>query len=160
MSEFKPITLNTQEECDEFVKDRIDRAKKQVAEQYKDYEDLKANNTKLTADLGKANDDLKTAQDTIKENTTKIEGLQAQVHKYEIDSVKTKVAQEFKLPSGLESRLNGEDEEAIREDAKALAESLKITEPTPPMFENNDGGTEDNTLREGMRNMLKNAKGE
>lgn len=56
----------------------------------------------------------------------------AQIHKYETDSVKTRVALEIGLPYEMASRLTGDNEEAIRTDADNLAKLIG-TKSAPPL---------------------------
>jgi len=54
MGEFKVI--NTQEELDSVIKDRIERERKSISEKYSDYEELKKKNTESEAQVSKLSD--------------------------------------------------------------------------------------------------------
>lgn len=109
MSEFKPI--ETQEDFDNMVKDRIARAQKSVEEKYKDYESLK----QKTTDYEKQLADFKAEKSTLeKEKAT----LQGDVDKANLTNLKYRVAIAEGIPISLADRLQGETEEEIKKDAK------------------------------------------
>lgn len=126
MSEdFKPI--ETQEQLNAIIQKRVEQAKRSGAEEeakkYADYDDLKEKAGKVT--------DLETELNKLKEDAAGLDDLKAKVHKYEIDSVKTKVALEEGLPYEFAARLNGEDEETIKADAQAMAKLIKPIQGAP-----------------------------
>lgn len=114
--EFKAI--NTQEEFDAAIKSRLDRERKTIEGKYSDYESLKTQIAALTKEKGdleqKAADEKKTIQD-------QLDAANAKAKKLELDSIRTKVAIEKKLPLDLRTRLAGETEEEIKADADNLA---------------------------------------
>ena len=114
--DFKAIT--TQEEFDAAIKSRLERERKTIESRYSDYESLKAqidNLTKEKSDLEKAKaEDAKKIQD-------QLDAANAKTKKLELDSIRTKVAIEKKLPLELRTRLSGETEEEIKADADNLA---------------------------------------
>lgn len=102
--EFKPI--ETQEQLNAVIGDRIKRAQDSVRREYADYADLKrASETWADAEAD-YKDKLQKANDTIR--------------RYETDSLKRKIAEEVGLPVALASRITGDDEAAMRTDAEAL----------------------------------------
>ena len=122
MSEtFNPIT--TQEEFDAAIKTRLERERNK----YADYDDLKTQVGTLT-----------TERDTYKQQ---VEERDAKIRKYETDSVKTRIAQEKGLPAGMASRLSGETEEDIAQDADNLAQIFRTIKGPAPMFEGGQGGS-------------------
>jgi predicted RNase H-like nuclease (RuvC/YqgF family) len=112
--DFTPI--NTQEEFDSAIRERLTRERETAAKKYEGYVP-KAEHEKSINDFQKQLDDL-TAKYADSDKT--IETLKAQVHKYETDSVKTKIAHEVGLPYGMASRISGESEDDIRKDAESL----------------------------------------
>lgn len=136
MSEFKPI--ETQEELDAIILKRVDQAKRSVRqeleEQYAGYDELKAKADGLEKEL-----------ETNKQRVAELEPLEQKVHAYEIDSVKTRVALEEGLPYSFASRLNGDTEEAIREDAKAISKVIGSQNRAPL------GGAEEVLTKEGAK---------
>lgn len=161
MSEFKVI--ETQEQLDAIIGERVARAEKKGEEkalkQYSDYEDLKKQLEEKIAKVNELNSQLTAQAENATTNAQEMEDLKVKLHKYETDSVKTRVAHEMGLPFDLAARLSGDDEETIRADAKALAEVVgKATTAAPlgspePVVKGND---RDSALRE----MLTGMKGE
>lgn len=132
MSEtFKAIT--TQEEFDKAIQERLARQKESIEKQYADYAGLKAKNTELETEIGALKTTLsETGQKT--ENYDKdIAELNAKIAGYETANMRTKIALQHGIPHDLASRLVGEDEKSITEDAKKLAELVKQKYPVPPL---------------------------
>lgn len=118
MAEFKPI--NTQEEFDAAIKDRIERAERSVEQKYADYGKLKDQITKLE-DEKKALETRISGFDQEKADVQKKldEALQ-KTKDLEKDALKTNAAIEAGLPLDLRNRLTGETAEAIKADAENL----------------------------------------
>lgn len=135
MSEFKPI--NTQEEFDAAISARLERERGK----YADYEDLKQQVTKLTTERDTANQQLADAN--------------AKITKYETDSVKTRIAREKGIPAEMASRLTGETEEEIMQDADTLAQIFKASKGTAPLFDNSQpvGDDNDAALKQLLQNL-------
>jgi len=138
---FTPI--ETQEQFDEMVQERIGRAKDSVRKEYEGYvkpEDVEKKLGDLQKQLGGSADTVKSLTEEKAALEAQIEEANTKIAKYENDSVKTKVATEYGLPIDAIPFLQGTDEETI----KASAESLKglvgannvppmaSTEVTPP----------------------------
>lgn len=111
--------IETQEQLDKVIGERIKRAEKQAAEKYADYDDLKKQNAQLT--------------EQVQKHKATVDELNAKVHQYETASVKTKVALEMGLPYQMASRLTGDDEKAIRADAEAMVKLIGNNRPTAPL---------------------------
>ena len=122
MSDFTPI--ETQEQLDKVIGERIRRAEQKAAEKYADYEDLKTQNAGYVTQISQLQTQLQSQADKAKESETSIADLTAKVHQYETASVKTKVALEMGLPYQMASRLTGDDEKAIRADAEAMKQLI------------------------------------
>lgn len=124
--DFKPI--ETQEQFDQMIQDRITRAKDKVREEYSDYEDMK----QQVSDYQKKVEDL-TSQlanvDPAKD--ARISELEKQVSKYETDSVKIRAALKFGIPYEMASRISGADEESIMKDAESIAPLFKTKTAAP-----------------------------
>lgn len=128
MAEFKPI--NTQEEFDAAIGERIKRERETVSKKYADYDELKnkvANYETTIADMTKA---AKEAADKYAGYDKTLAELQGKVKGYETASVKTRIAHEAGLPYELAARLSGETEDDIRKDAETLAKL--VGKPNPP----------------------------
>lgn len=129
MTDFKVI--ETQEQLDEIIKDRIARAKESAAKEYADYDEIK----KAKADLEKQVADLteqakKNDEQTASHNET-VKELENKVHEYELSSAKTKIALEEGLPYELAQKLTGDDEDAIRADAQVMAKFVQQKQTAP-----------------------------
>ena len=118
--EFQPI--NTQEEFDARIADRLKRERDKFA----DYDALKAN----AAESGKR----------ISELEAKEKELTGRIRQYETDSAKTRIGLAAGLPHEMISRLSGTTEEEIKTDAEALAKLLKPRQLQPLYQPENNGG--------------------
>lgn len=120
--EFKPI--ETQEQLNAVIGDRLRRSEEQVKKQYEGYlspEEV-ANQTKdLTAQLNTANHDLEEAREKIKTHADELAERDLKIKGFEVNALKHKAAQEAGLPYGAVDFLKGDDEESI----KASAEGFK-----------------------------------
>ena len=86
----------------------------------------------LNEQLTGLNDQLKTLSDEKANLQTQLTEKDGQIAKYEIDSVKTRVARECGLSYDAIGFLQGEDEEAIRKSAESLR-SLVGAKTAPPL---------------------------
>lgn len=136
MSEFKPI--NTQEELDAVIGDRLKRERATVEKQYEGF--------LSPEDAAKQYEGWLSPKETAK----KYEGWlspeeaakkDAKIKGYETSSVKMRIAHEQGIPFELIDRLQGEDEKAIRRDAETLSAFLARSTPEAPL-----GSTEEPAL--------------
>lgn len=140
MAEFTPI--NTQEEFDAQIKDRLARQETKIRGEYSDYEDLKTKAQSWDAakeTYEKTIADNKTAFDDLNKKYTEATGKIAQ---YETDALKTKIALESGLPVGMISYLKGSTEEEIKKSAEDLGKFAKGGQVSPladPEGESHDG---------------------
>lgn len=155
---FEPI--ETQEQLDKVIGERLkqnrEKVENELKEKYGDYDALKSTN----AEHEKTISELK---DSLKEKEGKITELNGKVHKYETDSVKTRVAQEAGLPAGMAARLTGETEEELKKDAESLSKLIgKQGNPAPPFIPDpqNDPGQKDTAKKAAIKSMLSSMKGE
>lgn len=141
-------TIETQEQLDEIIKSRLERERAKVAketeEKFADYETIKGNNTNLQKQLEDLNKELAANKEKIANHDKEVEGLNSKIAQYEKDSVKTKVAIEMGIPFELKDKLSGDDEEAIRNDAKTLAAFVN-KQPGAPGYKSEapDGDSKD-----------------
>ena len=153
MGDFKVI--NTQEELDALIKDRIERERKSISEKYSDYDELKKRNAEYETQVSKLSEASKSfAAD--KENYEKqISELSSKIKGYETDSAKTRIALEAGLPFEMAGRLSGSTEEEIRKDAENLARF--ISKPAAAPVSSNEpakySDSRDDALRSLVRNM-------
>lgn len=150
--EFTPITINTQEEFDNLVKERIDRVKKTEASKYAGFDDFKAKAEKYDTDIKAKEDEI-----TAKDNT--IAELNAKVTKYERDSVKAKVLKEFGLSQDLSKWITGDDEDSMRANAQELQQIVGIQKTQPladPESEDEEADDERTALKKTLKTLRKN----
>lgn len=122
MADFK--TINTQEEFDNAIKDRLNRAENKIREEYKAW--ISPDEQKKQADAHKAEiENLKTAHSKELEKYAgydqKFADFESKIHGYEVSALKMRIAQEKKLPPESVEFLQGEDEESITQSAGRLA---------------------------------------
>lgn len=127
--DFKPIT--SQDEFDSMIRSRLERERNKIAEQYSDYDALKGqieNNQKQIDDLTKALSDANEQKNNIENQLKEKDSI---IGKYEIDSLKTKVANEFGLSYEATQFLAGSNEEEIRKTAESLQSLMGKSAPMP-----------------------------
>lgn len=132
MAEFKPI--ESQEQFDAMIKGRLEQAERSFIEKYGNSEELKTQLSEKDGKIAELSKQLEEASKKMESHKAEVDGLNAKVLKYETDSVKTRIAHEEGLPYEMASRLAGDNEEAIRADAKTLASMMKKNTPAPPPF--------------------------
>lgn len=131
MSEF--TVIETQEQLDKVIGDRIRRAEAKAAEKYADYETLKTQNADYVTQISQLQEQLQKQTETINGNQSIVDDLKAQVQNYESSSLKTKVALEMGLPYQMASRLSGSNEDEIRADAETMAKLIGKQKPVAPI---------------------------
>lgn len=122
MADFK--TINTQEEFDNAIKDRLNRAENKIRDEYKTW--ISPEDQKKAADAYKAEvETLKQAHAKELEKYAgydqKISDYESKIHGFEVSALKMRIAQEKKLPPESVEFLQGEDEQSITESAERLA---------------------------------------
>lgn len=154
--------IETQEQLDKVIGARIAKAKEAAkAELQSKLDELDTLTTKLEEKESKITsltDELETAKAAKTANEAKIADLTTKVQKYEADSVKTRIAQEFGLDAGLANRLTGETEEDIRKDAEALKGIVGST--SVQRINYNPESTAKDEENAALKNMLQAMKGE
>ncbi len=139
MSEFKVI--ESQEEFDARIKDRIERAKEKAIEDYKieikkTIDDLKSENSSLKNEVAGYKESL----EEVKGKDETIKGLNEKISAFERAEVKRNIALEYGLPLKLADKISGDDEDSMKKDAEGLAkyfsESKKSYEPPLKSYEN------------------------
>ncbi len=158
MGDFKVI--ETQEQFDAAVADRIKRAKETAEKKYEGWtspEDLE----KLTADhkakLDELNGSLNAANDKIANHDKEIADRDSKIKQYETDSVKTRVAHEMGLSYDAVTFLRGDDEDSIRKSAESL-KGLVGAGNVAPLASHESG--QESAVEAGLKNTLKGLKGE
>ena len=137
--------IETQEQFDEAIKERLSRERESITKKYEGYTS-KEDVDKLKADYDKQINDLRESEkknaEKYKDYDSQIAQKDAQIKKYETDSVKTRIANEFGLPYEIASRLKGDDEKSIREDAENLAKFVSKKKVAPRKESENSGNEE------------------
>lgn len=158
MAEFKVI--ETQEQFDSMIADRIARAKDSVKKEYEGWlspSELEEKENSYKEQINSLNDTITKNKETINTANSKMEEMKNKLAKYENDSVKNRIASEFGLSLDAVGFLQGEDEEAIKKSAEALKNLMGPRHPAP--LGSYEGGGEDDT-KEAYRKMIRNIKGE
>ena len=141
MADFKAI--NTQEEFDNAIKDRLNRAENKIREEYKSW--ISPDDQAKTAENYKAEiENLKAAHSKELEKYAgydqKFADFESKIHGYEVSNLKMRIAQEKKLPLESVEFLQGEDEESIKQSADRLA---SLTHSTFGFTRNTESPKED-----------------
>lgn len=131
MAEF--TVIETQEQLDKIIGDRIKRAEAAAEKKFADYEDLKKQNENYAKQLAELTEQIKQQTETINTHDATVAELNAKIHQYETSSVKTKVALEYGIPYQMSSRLAGDDEEAIRADAETMVKLFENSSHVAPL---------------------------
>lgn len=152
--------IETQEQFDAAISDRIKRERETVAKQYEGYtspadlekvkKELKDAHDKQIADLNKAMSDLNTKYADYDKNMAEKD---AKIKGYETASVKTRIAHEMGLSYEAVDFLKGEDEASIKKSAETLKSIIGDTHEAPPLA-NPEGNPGANQLDAAMSGML------
>lgn len=126
MGDFNPI--NTQEEFDAKIKDRLARERDSITKKYEGWISPD-DHAKSLADYQKQIDEINASHS---QDSETIKTLTAQVKSFETANLKSKVAYELGLPYGMSSRIAGETEEEIRKDAQSLKDLIGTSKPQAP----------------------------
>lgn len=141
MSEFKVI--ETQEQLDAVLKDRIDRLNKKHEAEMAEMTSYKTKNEELEKQIAELNEKFSGTEAKSKEydeqiasykaKNDELSGLLAEKDKviktYELDKQKLNIAAEFNIPSNAINFLQGDSEELLRESAKQLKSVIGTKEP-------------------------------
>lgn len=130
MSEnFKPI--ETQEELNNLIASRLERAKESVKKEYEEkYKDYDAYKSQIEA-LNNDKNSLETQLNELNEKLSTFDALDAKTKKLEAENLKIKIALSEGIPFEMAGRLAGETEEEIKRDAKAMANFISVSKPMP-----------------------------
>ena len=140
----------TQEEVNKLVGQARLEGKDAGRKEYEGWispDELTKQREELTKQVEGLNEQIKTLTDEQASLKTQLTEKDGAIAKYEIDSVKTRIAREFDLSYEAIGFLQGEDEEAIRKSAESL-KSLVGTNRTPPRFNSETPPAEDGVMAE------------
>lgn len=120
--EFTPI--ETQEQFDAMVKDRVERAKKSAAKEFetqlKDLEQLKESVTAKETEIGTLKAKITDLEAEKKTSGESYQSMQKELSQVKLSALKQRIAIDAGIPLEMADRLNGEDEESIKEDAEKV----------------------------------------
>jgi hypothetical protein len=131
MAEFKAIT--TQEEFNAAISERLIRQKETIEANYKNYNDIVAENERLKNELAENKSALENSTIKLNSLTNDLEEMTTKVNGYELEKMKTTIALQNGIPFGLASRLVGSTEDEILQDAKSLSEMVSQQKNTAPL---------------------------
>lgn len=158
MEDFK--TIETQEQLDAVIGDRIKRERETLAKKYEGYlspEDFKAKTDDYDKQIGDLNKALNDANEKIAGHGKELEERDNKIKAYETHSVKTRIANETGLSYEAVDFLKGDDEDSIRKSAEAL-KALSGRQAPPPLASTEGMRVEDKDAH--LRNTLRKLKGE
>ena len=120
--EFTPI--ETQEQFDAMVKDRVERAKKSAAKEFetqlKDLEQMKESVTAKETEIGTLKAKITDLEAEKKTNGESYQSMQKELSQVKLAALKQRIAIDAGIPLEMADRLNGEDEESIKKDAEKV----------------------------------------
>lgn len=135
--EFKQIILNTQEEADNFAKERISRVEKKYEGYVSPEEHQKAIQTSETY-----KEKISKYESEKKEWQTRESEYKAKISEYETNSAKKEIAKQYGLDESFYSRLQGSNEDEWKADAEKLS-GLINGRRNQPGKGNNHGDVDD-----------------
>jgi len=154
---FTPI--QTQEEFDNALKDRLARERETVRKQYADYGELKTLNETLTKEKAGFEEERKKAGEELAALQKKLTEAENRAKQLEKDGLRTDIAIEKGLPLELRSRLTGETKEDIEKDADSLLKIFKAQNNLDLPKANPEGtdpkASEENAAFKGMLSEMK-----
>ena len=113
--------IETQEEFDRIISERLSRQKESFEKQLADYDQLKTVKADLESQVGTLQSTIEQSKAGQEDYTKQISDLTSKVAGYETANLRTRIALQNGLPYDLADRLVGEDEESIKADAERLS---------------------------------------
>lgn len=159
MAEFKPI--ETQEQFDAAISERIKREKETQAKAYEGYlspQDYAEKEKDFNEKIETLQNSLKEAEGKISNHDREIAERDNKIKAYETHSVKTRIASELGLSYDAVDFLKGEDEESIRKSATILKGLVGTKQGAAPLA--NPEGTPGKAEDEALKKTLRKLKGE
>lgn len=109
MGDFKAI--ETKEELDKVIQKELEKQKQEFVIKKNDLETQVTNLQKIVDE----------SQTTISEHEKTVSDLNSKISDYQISNLRTKIAVQSGLPLDLAERLQGDDEESLKEDAERFS---------------------------------------
>lgn len=143
--------IETQEELDRIIQERLSREKGKFA----DYDEIKTRNAALEAELDDLKSTIEESSNAAKTHEQTIADLNKQIAEKETVNLRTRIALQNGLPIDLANRLVGDDEESIKADAERLASFVSKKQTPPPLknTENNLGEGKDGAYKNLIENL-------
>ena len=156
MGDFTPI--ETQEQLDAVIGERIKRERETSAKKYEGYlspDDFKSKTADYEKQIGDLTNALKEANDKAANHEKEIADRDTKIKAYETASVKSRVAHEIGLSYDAIDFLKGDDEDSIRKSAESLKSLVGSNKQTAPLAnpEGSSGPDEDAVLRKTLRSL-------
>lgn len=128
--------IETQEQFDAAIKDRLNRQSEKHAKElseltakFADYDGLKTKVTDYEAKILTLEEGAKTHDSKVKELEKAIAEKDAKIAAQATAALKAGIAREFNIPEEMASRINGTTEEEIRKDAETLSKAFGSRAP-------------------------------
>ena len=158
--------IETQEQFDAAISKRLARereagrkeAEAELSQKYGDYDSIKSQLTAKETELTELGNQLAEAQKTRDGFSAQIAELNGKIAKYETNSAKMRIAEEYGLDAKLADRISGDDEEAMRKDAQALKDIVGETRWRRAPLKSTEPEGDDNSAA--LKGMLQQLKGE
>ena len=125
--------IETQEEFDRIITDRLSRQKEGFDKQLGELDQLKTANTDLEKQVGTLQSTIEQSKAGQEDYAKQISDLTSKVAGYETANLRTRIALQNGLPYDLADRLVGEDEESIKADAERLSSFVTKKQTTAPL---------------------------
>ena len=152
--------INTQEEFDAAISERLKRERETVKKGFADYDEIKQKYSDGVRRIEELEKSLQEANTKIGDLGRDIADKDGKIKGYETDSVKTRIAHELGLSYDAIAFLSGEDEDAIRKSGQTLRALVGSGKGAPPLRDTEEGGGKGSEKDERIKNMLRNLKGE
>jgi predicted nucleic acid-binding Zn-ribbon protein len=162
MAEFNPVTIETQEQFDELIKDRLARHKTQIETEvkagYADYEDLKTKATAYETEKSAWETAKADYEKKLTDATTKLTDATGKLTVYETEKLKAKAIKAAGIPAEsweeASKFVKGGTEAELKESAESLKKLLGIPKKTPPRKQSELDGDKKTEGYAGLVNQL------
>lgn len=149
MADFTPI--ETQEQFDAAIKDRLGREKAKYSEQLAGFEETKTKLSEAEKQIADLTDAMTAANEKISGFESQIKERDDKIADYATRAAKTQIAHEFGLPFDAIEFLKGDNEDEIRKSAESMKSLVGATKVAP--LATNDGASLD-PKESALRGML------
>lgn len=139
MADFTPI--ETQEQFDAAIKDRLGREKAKYSEQLAGFEETKTKLSEAEKQIADLTDAMTAANEKISGFESQIKERDDKIADYATRAAKTQIAHEFGLPFDAIEFLKGDNEDEIRKSAESMKSLVGATKVAP--LATNDGANLD-----------------